>query len=207
MSASDAKESIGKVGSLKERMAALQGKGAFGAPEPVGPPPRPAGEKSKWKPPPKIASPPTDDEGESAEPLRSPPAQYINPVRRMSEDQPQSPPPPGETAVAPDSTDGDASGTPDPEEEERQRRAAIAARMARLGGARLGMGPPVFAPKPAFKKPDFPRDVPPVNSEASDVDPVKSTDPAPSVAVGDGKISSSSIFSDRLYVFTSHRRR
>ena len=43
----------------------------------------------------------------------------------------------------------------DPEEEERQRRAAIAARMAKLGGARVGMGPPVFGRKPDVpKKPE-----------------------------------------------------
>ncbi|KAJ7214035.1 hypothetical protein GGX14DRAFT_306928, partial [Mycena pura] len=53
MSASDAKESIGRGGSLKERMAALQGRGAFG-----GAPPTPApavGSGKKWVPPPKAA--------------------------------------------------------------------------------------------------------------------------------------------------------
>ncbi|KAG1718594.1 WD40-repeat-containing domain protein [Suillus paluster] len=85
MSASDAMESIGKGGSLKERMAALQGK---------------------------------EDEHEAQQ--------------------------------------DDAEPEQDPEEEERQRRAAIAARMARLGGARVGMGPPMFARKPAPKKPATP---------------------------------------------------
>ncbi|KAJ3890660.1 hypothetical protein GG344DRAFT_35410, partial [Lentinula edodes] len=61
MSASDAKESIGKGGSLKERMAALQGKGAFGAPSPPVAP-KPAVEKPKWKPPPPVASPPEEEE-------------------------------------------------------------------------------------------------------------------------------------------------
>ncbi|KAG1723025.1 uncharacterized protein EDB91DRAFT_185724 [Suillus paluster] len=59
MSASDAMESIGKGGSLKERMAALQGKGAFGggAPPPILPKPT---DKPKWKPP-RPVSPPADD--------------------------------------------------------------------------------------------------------------------------------------------------
>ncbi|TFY73652.1 hypothetical protein EWM64_g10360, partial [Hericium alpestre] len=55
----------------------------------------------------------------------------------------------------------------DPEEEERARRAAIAARMARLGGARVGMAPPVFgrkpdvpAKKPIVQKKDEEGDVP-----------------------------------------------
>ncbi|KAI5991110.1 hypothetical protein EDD15DRAFT_2130846, partial [Pisolithus albus] len=64
MSASDAKESITRGGTLKERMAALQGKGGFGAPAP--PPTLPtkpvAVEKPKWKPPPAISSPPADDD-------------------------------------------------------------------------------------------------------------------------------------------------
>jgi myosin tail region-interacting protein MTI1 len=41
----------------------------------------------------------------------------------------------------------------DPEEAERQRRAAIAARMARLGGARVGMAPMFGGPPPIGKKP------------------------------------------------------
>ena len=46
---------------------------------------------------------------------------------------------------------GDGEEDADPEEEERQRRAAIAARMARLGGTRVGMGPPIFGLKPEVK--------------------------------------------------------
>ncbi|KAL1702489.1 hypothetical protein EV121DRAFT_209928, partial [Schizophyllum commune] len=64
MSAADAKEAIGKGGSLKERMAALQGRGAFGAPAPPIAP-KPATEKPKWKPPPAVRSP-TPDEDEEA---------------------------------------------------------------------------------------------------------------------------------------------
>ncbi|KAF9222963.1 hypothetical protein BS17DRAFT_665123, partial [Gyrodon lividus] len=63
MSASDAMESIGRGGTLKERMAALQGKGAFGAaPPPM--PPKPM-EKPKWKPPPVVSPPADEDQKES----------------------------------------------------------------------------------------------------------------------------------------------
>jgi hypothetical protein len=53
----------------------------------------------------------------------------------------------------------------DEEEEERQRRAALAARMAKLGGARIGMGAPVFgrpAVPPPSKKPSLPVPAPEV---------------------------------------------
>ncbi|KAG2362223.1 hypothetical protein BDR07DRAFT_1061256 [Suillus spraguei] len=56
MSASDAMESIGKGGSLKERMAALQGRGAFGGGTPPPILPKPA-DKPRWKPPPPVSSP------------------------------------------------------------------------------------------------------------------------------------------------------
>ncbi|TFY67833.1 hypothetical protein EVG20_g3797 [Dentipellis fragilis] len=63
MSASDAKESIGRGGTLKERMAALQGTGAFGGGAP--PPPVPKADKPKWKPPPQVVkTPPIDGEEE-----------------------------------------------------------------------------------------------------------------------------------------------
>ncbi|EGN94025.1 hypothetical protein SERLA73DRAFT_189175, partial [Serpula lacrymans var. lacrymans S7.3] len=81
MSASDAKESIGMGGTLKERMAALQGRGGFGAPAPVIPP-KPT-EKPKWKPPPVVQSPPTDEEDkevteDTREASRSPAPDAIN---------------------------------------------------------------------------------------------------------------------------------
>jgi myosin tail region-interacting protein MTI1 len=129
MSASDAKESIrGGGGSLKDRMAALQGKGAFGAPSPpLGP--KPAAEKPRWKPPPAVAAPIDNHDGTGDEPSKP-----------IAEEEATS------TAL---STGGGIEGSADPEEEEQQRRAAIAARMARLGGARLGMAPPV-AKKPSM---------------------------------------------------------
>ena len=67
MSATDAKESITKGGSLKERMAALQGLGAFGGGPATSPPPKPS-EKPKWKPPPQVtvAPPVAGDDEEDA---------------------------------------------------------------------------------------------------------------------------------------------
>lgn len=147
MSAADAKESITKGGSLKERMAALQGRGAFGGIAPAAPPARPVSEKPKWKPPP-VVSPPAEEAEEHA--------------AHTPSEQPTSPPvdvtkaPEDEDSAHVQAAEGEAreeeAKEPDPEEEERQRRAAIAARMARLGGARVGMGaPPIFG-----KKPDIP---------------------------------------------------
>ncbi|KIJ64567.1 hypothetical protein HYDPIDRAFT_68010, partial [Hydnomerulius pinastri MD-312] len=82
MSASDAMESIGRGGTLKERMAALQGRGAFsgGAPPPM--PPKPT-EKPKWKPPPVVSPPADEDQKEfiaspgAREASRSPPPRAI----------------------------------------------------------------------------------------------------------------------------------
>jgi len=163
MSASDAKESItkGGGGSLKDRMAALQGKGAFGAPAPPLAP-KPAVEKPRWKPPPAVAAPldSDDQDGTSTAPGDEPPAAAIAAAVDRTRSPPVSVEPRGgldlpkpiaeETSTVESTTvtEVDAGGTTDPEEEERQRRAAIAARMARLGGARLGMAPPVLAKKP-----------------------------------------------------------
>jgi hypothetical protein len=161
MSASDAKESITKAGSLKERMAALQGLGAFGGGPAAAPPPRPA-EKPKWKPPPQVAValPVTgdDDEEDSSAPDNKP---AISPLRPPSDDllaalskaQPsptQEPVQEGASEVTSEEPVG-GEDAPEPEEEERQRRAAIAARMARLGGTRVGVGPPIFGRKPEIK--------------------------------------------------------
>ena len=162
MSASDAKDSITKGGgSLKDRMAALQGKGAFGAPSPPLAP-KPAFEKPKWNPPPAVAKPINNDNHDDT--VDEPPANAI----AATLDRTKSPPisvksresldlskpiseVEGTSTADPEpttATGGDVEGTTDPEEEERQRRAAIAARMARLGGARMGMAPSVVAKKP-----------------------------------------------------------
>ncbi|KAJ7594224.1 hypothetical protein C8J56DRAFT_926227 [Mycena floridula] len=118
-------KNIGKGGSLKDRMAALQGIGAFGSPSPPVAP-KPALDRPKWKPPPSV--PTVDDE------------------------QADAPGPVDETLVNEEVTGSEEALAEDPEEEERQRRAAIAARMAKLGGARVGMGPPVFGRTMSSKK-------------------------------------------------------
>lgn len=161
MSANDAKESITKGASLKERMAALQGLGAFGGGPSAAPPPRPA-EKPKWKPPPQVAvAPPVtgdEDEGDSAaaddkpsiSPLKAPSDDILAALSRAQPPPAQEPAQEGASEVEGEAPAGEED-VPDPEEEERQRRAAIAARMARLGGARVGMGPPIFGRKPEVK--------------------------------------------------------
>jgi hypothetical protein len=181
MSASDAKESIGLGGGLKARMAALQGKGAFGgvggpAPAPV-PPSKPATEKPKWKPPPvpvvspgeEDASPapglePTDIVGGEAAPAPTSPS-----IEHVSE------------AVQP--AEGETVAAEDAEEEERQRRAAIAARIARLGGARIGMAPPIYGKKTEVKKEETPA-LPPtsapeaIRDETHEGSPLQPTEPS-----------------------------
>lgn len=159
MSATDAKESITKGGSVKERMAALKGLGAFGGGSAAALPPKPA-EKPKWKPPPQVAiAPPVagddDDEVDGAEADNKP---TISPLKPASDDivaALSKHPQPAPTREGQSEVEGEATvageEAPDPDEEERQRRAAIAARMARLGGTRVGMGPPIFGRKPEIK--------------------------------------------------------
>lgn len=146
MSASDAKESIGKGVTLKERMAALQGKGAFGA-GPSAPPPVPSsGAKPTWKKP-----TPTHPPEATTEALTKPSDQHpeedkeVPSMPATTDEEPHDVPPPA-------STEEGEEQEKSPEEEERERRAAIAARMARLGGARLGMAPPVFGIQPNVPK-------------------------------------------------------
>lgn len=142
MSASDAKESIqsGGFGSLKERMAALQGKGAFGGAGAGGPtsPPIPA-PASRPAPPKKVASPPTveGDEEHEGEPSGEVEIEGVgSPSDETSDAQPPTSQSPGQETKE------------SPEDDEQARRAAIAARMARLGGTRIGMAPPVLGKKP-----------------------------------------------------------
>ena len=151
MSASDAKESIGKGGSLKERMAALQGRGGFGAPPPVVA--KPMLDKPKWKPPP-VISPPLEDKDEDQTDARESTEHIPHTAKSPESDSIKST---GEDESAP-AVEGDEPAEVDQEEEERQRRAAIAARMARLGGARVGMAPPVFGKKPSVKKVETPKE-------------------------------------------------
>lgn len=139
-------------------MAALQGKGAFGAPAPPLAP-KPAVEKPRWKPPPTVVPINDDHDGAGDEPLTAPIAATVDrskssPVSARSRASLDLPNPlaEGEETSTTTTSGGDVEGTTDLIEEERQRRAAIAARMARLaGGARLGMGPPLLAKKPTRK--------------------------------------------------------
>lgn len=156
MSATDAKESITKGGSLKERMAALKGLGAFGGGPAASPPPKPS-EKPKWKPPPQVTVAPsvTGDDGEDASAsgvVDTKPAVSSLKMPPDEEITAESPPTGNDDAsVTVSDVPGGREEEADPEEEERQRRAAIAARMARLGGTRVGVGPPIFGLKPEVK--------------------------------------------------------
>lgn len=159
MSASDAMESIGKGGSLKERMAALQNRGGFGAPPPTAP--KPALEKPRWKPPPVIAPVDKDDDLPRGESSKSPPTHSVPPAEEESSSK---------EAVEEEASaraEPEQSVENDDEEEERQRRAAIAARMARLGGARLGVAP-VFG-KPEVKKPESKEEIAPSEAETENI--------------------------------------
>lgn len=160
MSAADAKESIGAGGSLKDRMAALQGKGAFGAPVP--PPPRPASEKPKWKPHPIVATLSDDTQEDIIHPKDTHGSTDEATAEVLEEEHQHT------DSEKPNAEEGDSETKEvDPEEEERQRRAAIAARIARLGGARVGMAPPVFGIRP-------PPPIKPKRSTGDDTNPAAS---------------------------------
>lgn len=181
MNAADAKESIARVGgSLKERMAALQGRGGFGAPvSPSIPTPR----QTKWTPPLQAVTQPAlgeDDEGRNqsqegtGEEVEGGPVKSNTPSIKSPQFLPKSPPP--IVRSPPSAIENDASGISeevkeprendegaqdasvlaDEVEEERQRRALIAARMAKLGGARIGMGLAVYGHAASIKKPTSP---------------------------------------------------
>ncbi|WVQ65693.1 uncharacterized protein L199_003871 [Kwoniella botswanensis] len=137
MSAADALSSITKGGSLKERMAALQGHGAFGPSSENKPTPPPVSSGKVWKRPPAPPAPETEAEedaeaeGSSStdkqENAKSPPA--VEGGEPLAEAEGQGVP--GE------------EGEEDEEEKEKARRAAIAARMAKLGArGPMGMMPP-----------------------------------------------------------------
>jgi len=121
MTADDARHSISRGGGLKERMAALQGKGGFGAPadssaSKAPPLPSEQGKARVWRPvvdlPPPTAA--THDE-------------YNDDATAL---------PTSDDATKGENVDSD--NEPKTEDDlERERRAAIAARMAKLGGARV----------------------------------------------------------------------
>jgi len=129
MSASDASSSISKGQSLKERMAALQGAGAFGSPSEKATPPAPSAKPKVWSRPP---APPQAEEDEE------------DPAERKIDDSAMA-----EKGENSDLKDQERAGDDGVEEEETEeekekaRRAAIAARMAKLGGrGPMGMTPP-----------------------------------------------------------------
>lgn len=134
LSAADAQSSIGKGGSLKERMAALRGAGAFGAPETKAAPPPPVKLSGKvWSRP---AAPEPEagaEEGDEAIGADKSSADTVE-----AEDG-GAVPAAQEEGEEPEQTE---------EEQEKARRAAIAARMAKLGArGPMGMAPPT-PPKP-----------------------------------------------------------
>lgn len=163
MSAVDAQEAI-KGQSLKERMAALQGKGFNAAPEPA-PRSAPPSQPRVWKRP--VVPQP---EGEGDEPstdsaplpisLQPLPDSGVPSHESENPDDVDVPAPSEVEAVPPTETAEGAEEEDDEEEKERQRRAAIAARMARLGGARAGLGAPVFG-RPPVKSPSPSASAPP----------------------------------------------
>ncbi|CDZ97442.1 Src homology-3 domain [Phaffia rhodozyma] len=173
MSASDAKESITKGGSLKERMAALQGK--IGGAAPI-PPPVPSGKPRVWKRP----EAPSAPVSELVQPEEKKKSKWV--VEEVSRDELDgSVLKSGEdllksnegleenteagTSATIDKSSGDKEVVPelteaeqaepaavdDEEVVEKERRAAIAARMAKLGGRGM-FAPPPPPPTPIIRK-------------------------------------------------------
>lgn len=135
LSAADAQSSISKGGSLRERMAALQGAGAFGSPaEKNSAPPAPTGKvwhrPSAPEPIPGEEGDEAGDDVEQAIKARTPVAEEGDALAAAG----------GESAGDDEDTEG---------EKEKAKRAVIAARMAKLGGrGPIGI---VAPPKPAKK--------------------------------------------------------
>ncbi|WVR06418.1 hypothetical protein IAU60_003449 [Kwoniella sp. DSM 27419] len=178
MSAADALSSISKGGSLKDRMAALQGSRAFGGSsgndESEKPPPAATGKV--WKRPPAPEPEPEMGSAETAgvhgEDKGDEPASVTHNVASSSTEAED-----GSQNAAVVGQEGAGDEEEDEEEKEKARRAAIAARMAKLGArGPMGMMPPA---KPARK---------PTKEAATDapaLDP-SSEDKAPSAATAEG---------------------
>ena len=136
LSAADAVSSISKGGSLRERMAALQGAGAFGSGAEQ-PPAAPASSGKTWKrpPAPPAAEPDAEDEaGEDSGP--------VDKAETAAAEEGDA------IAAAGEEVEGGDDNETE-EEKEKARRAAIAARMAKLGArGPMGMAAPA---KPARK--------------------------------------------------------
>ncbi|WWC70854.1 uncharacterized protein I206_104806 [Kwoniella pini CBS 10737] len=143
MSAADAVSSITKGQSLKERMAALQNQGAFGAgngeEKKAGPVPVSSGKV--WKRPPAPPAPEPEFEGE-AEEGSGVAEQAKSPVTERGDSLDQA----GVQTKRDDEEKEqveEEEEEEDEEEKEKARRAAIAARMAKLGArGPMGMMPP-----------------------------------------------------------------
>ena len=133
LSAADAQNSISKGGSLRERMAALKGAGAFGTPPEKPQAPAPSGKT--WKRPPAPEPEPAEEGEETADGAES-----VMKAKTLALEE-------GDTLAA---AGGEMEGEEEAEEEkEKAKRAAIAARMAKLGGRDpMGMAIP---PKPTRK--------------------------------------------------------
>lgn len=193
MSAEDAKESIAAGGGLKARMAALQGNMNNVGGSPATPPlPAPKPMRKQFVP-----RPPTpDEEGEEGSENKERPKEPLAPPRRRLDNwdplaatvaavsaRQRSPSPSGPSE---DHRGGHAGveeqnqeqpqetleeQEQDEETKERERRAALAARMARLGGARIGMAPPMIPKKPKSAAPV--EEEPPVSVKANLPTPVR----------------------------------
>ncbi|KAK8858659.1 hypothetical protein IAR55_002888 [Kwoniella newhampshirensis] len=166
MSAADALSSITKGGSLRERMAALRGSGAFGSgSEEEKKPAIPVPSGKVWKRPPAPPQPePEAEEDEGgvvkAEKAKSPIGEESDPLAEAGAEEKQ-------VEVQ------DAEQTE--EEQEKARRAAIAARMAKIGArGPMGMMPPA---KPA-RKPTREAEIPPPPSVDEALQPIVPAPPA-----------------------------
>ncbi|WVF68909.1 hypothetical protein IAT40_003682 [Kwoniella sp. CBS 6097] len=185
MSAADALSSISKGGSLKERMAALQGHGAFGGGNAGGSaekPPPPVSSGKVWKRPPAPPAPEPELEPESETDLPTE-SRQPKPEKELSagSESLKSPVTEEGDALAKEGAEheGEQEEEEDEEEKEKARRAAIAARMAKLGArGPMGMMPPGPAPPKPARKPT--RE--PENATSSPVEEKKELIPAVSEA-------------------------
>jgi len=176
MSAADAQASIttGGAMSMKERMAALAGKGGFGGPAPALAPPvhattKPGVPKTSITP---TAASPSDEKsldldsasaevGSGADTVTAP-ATHSGAAGDADADATAT----GTAATSDEHIEpqSEATGEDKTEEElERERRAAIAARLARLGGTRLGM-------VPQYGRPPVPTGTKPARKESQDAE-------------------------------------
>lgn len=172
MSASDAKESITKGMSLKERMAALQQASAAPAQPSPGGPPAVGAKPRVWKRP---EAPP------------APAQEPVSPGATAADEQPSLVAPAKPTEL--EGGEGDAAGADDAgqpsvedeERAERERRAAIAARMQRLGARGMGVGG-AFGGAAAAPAPAAPAAAKPAEPTVSESEQAEEQPPAAELA-------------------------